>query len=219
MKHLTISLSFILLVSACIYDECPDDVAHDFTQTELDWFSFESGDTVFYKDAQSGEIHYLTATSQEFTTESTFNEDHNCLNGGYYDISDVMNNEITSDFPHYTNDFTKIDMHVVTLGLTTSVLNIRFNGYTLNPDSYNYDLLFDNNLKVIRATSGGTIISEIEQIDSIRINGNNYLNAFIICFSKDDELNFACYDTIYYNQDGFLKFISSQYGHRLEILE
>jgi hypothetical protein len=219
MKHLTFSFSLILILSACIYDECPDEVAHDFTQTELDWFSFEPGDTVFYKDAENGEIHYMTGTSQEFTTERTFNGEHNCINEGYYDISYVMNNKLTTDFPHYTNDFTKIDMHVVTLGLNTSMIDISLNSIRDIPNSYTYHLFMENNTELVRASSDPNIASEIEFYSSLSINGKSYSNVFVIGFRADDELNFAFYDTLYFSKDGFLKFISSQYGNRLEIME
>ena len=218
MKYLLVFFTASVLITSCL-EECPNEVSRDLTQTDLDWFACEPHDTTFYKDAESGEIYYLVCESCETGEVRHFVDDHYCENEGYYRIRKYIDSEYNTNLPHYLNDLTKINMHFETLGQDYSVVDIWFEGLRESTFSYILGFLFKPGGESLEEV-GDRRISEIIHKERIVIDGKDYFNVYIlVAFTWNDEHSNAYYDTLYYNRVGFLKFISSQYGYRLERME
>jgi hypothetical protein len=215
MKLLLLLLPFTLLLNSCLED-CNDHSAHLFTQTDLDWFAFETGDTVNYRDDITGENFYMICTSSETRIDSLFHIDEHCKGGGHYEIRHMMNHVFDSDFPFFENDHLKLYMELGTKEEHKTVAYIDLKDYN-NYLFYSLYFEFDNETETIETALS---TQPVFYKGLITINGKEYPDVYTLNNSMHGEIQTnAYYDTLYYNKQGFLKFISSQYGHRLEILE
>jgi hypothetical protein len=215
MKLLLFLLSFTLLLNSC-WEECPDTTAHMFTQTDLDWFDFEVGDTVLYKDSMTNQTFFMVCNSKVIRIDSSYHADEHCSNEGSYHVRQLMNLVFNSDFPFFENDHLKLYMGVGTKEEHKTVVFLDFRNY----ETYlYYELPFEfDNQSVSISTLENT--SPVFYEGTLQINDIEYSDVYSLCYSMDGTIHTnAYYDTLYYNKQGFLKFISSQYGHRLEILE
>ena len=201
--------------------KCPDSIGRDITDVEIAWFAHEPGDTMYYKDILSNEIFYLVCTSNVVGSQSAFIDVGDCSGGGYTIEEKTIDVDFESNIPHYQNDYTNINILLRTLSNSpTSLFRFFFQGTISSSDLYIYSLRFDTSLELISSRPDSLFESVVMYKDSIAINDKNYSDVFIIAYSKDEEENKrAFFDTLYYNKDGFLKFISSQYGYRLERME
>lgn len=211
------------LLNSCVKN-CPDEVSHSFTQTDLEFFSFEPNDTIHYKDKNSGELYYLTCVYKKITSrDSSFVSDDYCEHGGYWNIHDRMNFTLLSNLPHFNNKNAQINIDISAFENFESWVLFEFITRNLQDDDsganvYRYYFSFDNKEVRIIKHPFWSINSEIWHYDSLVINGIVYSNVFSMNY---DSINSgdsykAVFDTIYYNENGFLKFISSQYGYKLE---
>ena len=64
IKQLIFLLSVISLTYSC-REVCDDFIAHDFTETELEWFSYTPFDTLYFQNTTTGKSHYLTCISEQ----------------------------------------------------------------------------------------------------------------------------------------------------------
>ena len=218
MKYLTILIIGSLLLVSCL-DDCPNIVSRDLTQTDLDWFAREPNDTTFFKDAESGEIYYLACESCETGEMRHFVDENHCKNEGYYRIRKYIYSEYNSNLPHYLNDMAKININFETAGISNSGVEFLFTGSRASTYTYFLNFYFKQETETIEETDFYDTPDIIHK-DSVLINGKMYDNVFILVFYPGlSAYTEAFFDTLYYNPDGFLKFISSQYGYRLERME
>jgi hypothetical protein len=216
MKKIYIFCIAFLLLFNCCRDECPDYIAHSFTETDKAWFSFEPNDTVHYRDVKTDEFYYLTCVSKEVNRDSIFTEDPYCKNNGSHHIKDVMNIVFTSDIPHFDNEYLKVKINLETAWKYESIVIIELDG----AKGYPYYFVFDNNEERLIDYGGPSTTSGVSYKDTILINGKTYTNVYPISFRKDEErIKNVFYDSIYYSKKGFLKFISSQFGYNMEITD
>jgi hypothetical protein len=202
-----------LLLNSC-WEECPDTTAHMFTQTDLDWFDFEVGDTILYKDSMTNQTFFLVCNSKVIRIDSSYQASDYCSNEGYYDIRHMMNLVFDSDFPFFENDHLKLYMELGTKEDYETNAWLDFRNYE-NYLYYGLAFEFDNQTATIE-----TLENPVQFNGLITINGKDYPDVYTLNHSEDGIIRTnVYYDTLYYNKQGFLKFISSQYGHRLEILE
>ena len=200
--------------------KCPDSIGRDITDVEIAWFAHESGDTIYFKDILSNEVFYLVCTSNVLGSVGTFVDVGDCENGGYYIEEKIIDVDFVSNIPHPQNESTKINILLRALNSSNSRLSFYFEGNNSSSDSYIYSLRFDTDSELISSTTDPVLESVVTYKESLAINDKSYTNVFIIAYRKDEEENKrAFFDTLYYNPDGFLKFISSQYGYRLERME
>ena len=201
-----------LLLTGCL-EKCPDTFSHEFNDTELAYISYQTGDTLYFLDANSELIYYMTCISRTFSYDSTFFPDHHCKNEGSMHVAPAIRFEFETDFPNHDDDSPNIALEVYTKGEVESNWQISFN----SNDIYRYLLEFDSENESFEALSKGylnVIKKEFNLIQDI-----SYTNVYEISPDQDHYSNQnVVYDTIYYNRDGFLKFISSQYGYVLEIM-
>ncbi|MBN1950815.1 MAG: hypothetical protein JW801_06400 [Bacteroidales bacterium] len=217
MKKNLAAIFLISVLSACYQNqdkECPDVMDPEFPQSNLDWFSHEIGDTLYFKDPTRGNLYYLICSSRNEDWDPEFTTDYNCVNDGWYDVSRVLTQVFTSNMPHVENQILKLKL--VMRGSPSSILTLLFRNNS-NLSSYYYEFRYRYEYDdIVRRTDYS---SEVSFVNSLSINEVNYQDVYIISHYFPSGVNENLFfDTLYYNKDGFLKFISSKYGYRLERL-
>ena len=98
VKNLILFVLAILLIDSCM-KKCPDDeIGHNLTETELDWFSCAAGDTLLYRDALSNETFYLTCVSSVTGGRDYWVPTDNCKDGGYVTSFKTIFTEFSTNF-------------------------------------------------------------------------------------------------------------------------
>jgi hypothetical protein len=218
MKLLLFLLLFALLLNSC-HDECADSLGSELSETDLEWFSTEQGDTSWYKDVSDEQLYFFTCTKRKMgidsSVEGSFVANSRCPGEGFWSYRHYQYLEFNSNIPHYDSLlFLKLFFRK---GEAKSHIMAEF--YRDEIYDYTYHFWFNDDDKKIEAYPGYAF-SIPTGIGYQSINGSIYDNVFSIAYTEDTTINkYIYYDSIYINKDGFLKFISSQYGHRLEILE
>jgi hypothetical protein len=218
MKNTKVILLIVVnlfVLSGC-QEHCLDTSAHFFTEIDYAYFSFKQGDTSFFKDIDHDEIFYLACMKKLIKIDSTYYPDENCIEGGSYHIAHLLYLEFVSNLPHFNTNTLELIVGIKSKGEYNSFAEINFTDVDhYSPYTYNFE--FSNETEILFSF---TNLQPVIDRGLMTINGKEFNNVYSISFSDDGGLrNFVYYDTLYYNKQGFLKFISSQYGHRLEILE
>jgi hypothetical protein len=209
-------LLFALLLSNC-HDECADSTGPEFNENDLEWFPYEPGDSINYKDASSGEIYYLTCETREMGIDSSYESfisSERCSEGGYYYYEHYLNLEFYSNLPNTNAPLYLVQYMAKQVNRVD--INILFYDTSPYPDRYNFFLNEQTwALESVDRTSSGIYFK-----GSLTINGQVYHDVYLISINEDDYFSETLfYDSIYYNKDGFLKFISTNFNYRLEIIE
>ncbi|MBN1950794.1 MAG: hypothetical protein JW801_06295 [Bacteroidales bacterium] len=206
-------LSLMGFLSSCYDYNCPDEIQTPYTEENLKYFPFKTGDTTWYYDESRGKEYYLTCIKETLNTDSiVMPAAEYCSNETYLEVNQGKEYLFSSNIPHPTDDLA-IKMWLSKAG-ENNWIDI-FLGYA-NGSSYLYNFLYTSNDSLSNREAD---FSLVRYRDSVWINDEIYDNVYSICFSTRDDIRLhAYYDTIYYNHDGFLKFISSKYGYRLERL-
>jgi hypothetical protein len=211
-KLLSIICSVSLL--SCCQKDCEDEILHDFTETELEWFSYSLFDTMHFQNEITGDIYYLTCISEATRIVTDIVTEESCPDGGWNLTYPEMQSEFSSDLPHFDKDTLNISLLIYPGGDSYLSSDITF----ITPTGgYTYYSGFDNKDEILKNKRPGW--SEVVSKGTLFINGESYENVYAIRWIEDPErIHLAYYDSIYYNKDGFLKFISSQHGYVLERL-
>src|SRR3989304_10443253 len=92
-----------------IYDkERPDIISHELTGTEKAMLYYGQGDSVFFKDKNSGNTYYLYCSSKETGKDGVTHEDYHCENDGYKEVWDIITINFESNFPFSHNTEAKL---------------------------------------------------------------------------------------------------------------
>ncbi len=220
--NLIIYITILLLCNSCFFfdaitpDECPDIEYGQLSETAKEYVPYQVGDSVFFKDKSTNEIHYLTCTVRELRKDSFFYPDEHCENEGYYDKWEELNVELLSDIPFYENTYAKINIRIDSKN--NFVIDIESIDRITFKETENhfigFSLFFDINEEKLYIPSDMFSYYKINYKDTLNINYKIYQNIAVI----NTEIKYY-YDTIYYNKNGILKLISSEYNYNLEILE
>ena len=194
--------------------ECPDEIS-SLSEIHKNYLALEKNDTVFFKDRLRHKIYYLTCKNKNIDWKGIYHDDYHCENGGYNERWETIKIDLFSNIPFFDNTFTKIAIQLDTWDSFEIVfesldeMTLKETGENIYP----YHLKFNDTENKLYI-SGNSSHSSIHYIDSLIINEIIYSNIAII---TNDLGNF--YDTIYYNDNGFLKFVSSDHKYNLEIME
>ncbi|MBN1950377.1 MAG: hypothetical protein JW801_04185 [Bacteroidales bacterium] len=212
MKKILLYLLLPLLASCYQEKECPDISDPEFPANTLEWFSFQVGDTLHFED-RGGKTYELICSSRTEDWDSSFYDNYKCVNGGSFIIHPSISFSFISDFPHFSNKNLNLILKIT--GSPNSNARIKFN----TNDQLNYEYYFVYKPENNEIISYDDYVTDIAYINKTTINETSYAGVYKL--NKGDLPEGSAefyYDTIYYNKDGFLKFISSKYGYRLERL-
>jgi hypothetical protein len=207
--------SIALTLLAGCQEYCENSVRPPFTESDRAYFFFEPGDTFYFRDTQQNDTFILACTGKDERIDSAFYEDENCIGGGSYTLRTMINFKFNSDIPHFNASSLVIDFEIFKTDSSRTTASILLKVNDLS--SYPFSFRFNSETQSLYSIDNSQPVFDY---NALVINGLLFDDVYSISFSNDggDHSNIY-YDTIYYNKDGFLKFISSQYGHRLEILE
>ena len=197
-------------------EECPDVEYGPVSDTAKEFIPYQPGDSVFFKDKNTGELHYLTCKIRELKRDSFFFPDNYCDNKGFYDKWEELGTELLSNFPFYENTYAKINVRTDSRNNFyidfESIDRITFK--KTDDHFYYFHVFFNNNEEKLYIPTNMFSNYNIIYKDKLNINNKIYQNIAIVYKN-----NSIFYDTIYYNKKGILKLISSEYHHYLEIIE
>ena len=204
-----------MLFFACTPEEenCDNRFIAPLNETDLEWFAFETGDTLIFYDAGSESQYHLACRSSIQFIDTVYTANRRCDDGGYAEFTPTLKSEFSSNIPHFED---RNLYAILTIRKPNDFIPIFDLKLYYGVNLYGYYLGFDSGTEAFKQLT--PINSVPTNKGTVTINNIEYDDVYAICFSADPErsMQYAFYDTIYYNRDGFLKFISSQYGYVLE---
>jgi hypothetical protein len=194
------------------YWDCPIKEWSAFTEEDLEWFELTPGDTIYFNDNLGNDSVFLTCVSRKQWVDTTCVEEIQCTDEIQCTSYHFINFGFTSSIPHGNDWYLHLDIELKKL---SSSFNIEMTFQDESNDYYSFWFMYrSDEHKFYNKVSGA-----IENVGSININGEDYSDVLAISYSDDGgSYPFVYYDTLYFNKDGFLKFISSQHGYVLERL-
>ena len=210
-RYLFVGL-FIILTSC--YEECSDNIFRQHSDAELEYFYYQPDDTLFFVDTTRSTEHYLTCTYRNIYTDSTWWDSERCLEGGYFSIKPFLTFRFKSNFPFYDQNQVHLTMEVVPINDSLSWIQIDFKD-SLGEIYWNYYFEFNNQNQLL---THHYTHKPVDFMGNELIQGKEYQNIYRLVYLANPNGVEFFYDTLYYNQDGFLKFISTDYGYVLERL-
>jgi hypothetical protein len=224
LKYTTMRLLLLALALLCMALTCTQEeenchtISHELTNAEIEWFSIDTGDTLWFQDKNSGESYYLICASNETGKDEHKSLTDRCPSGvrvnEYYYLKNVLN----SNLPFFNNNPMNLLLYLESVDENLSIVTFDFIHVGENSSKYFYITFFDTEEESLKTHHSYQAFPW--HIDSMSINNRTYSDVFRIEYvERTPSSPISFYDTLYYNRDGFLKFISSRYGYRLERVE
>lgn len=212
IRQIQVYTILLLVLNSCV-KECPN-VNYYLPEAYNKFIPYKVGDTIQFIDKNKNEEFYLTCVYRGIEIDSSYTEDYYCLEGGYYNLNEVLRVNLFSDFPFVDNTLLKINLIAPGFELYFYPISKTYINVAGNYENHYYLMLDSIKSMLYDYNSYNEQYYNCIFFDSLYINTKCYYNVSVIIEHLD-----YFYDSIFINNNGILKLVSLKYDYDIEITE